>query len=233
MSGDPGEQYYVDPPSREALGRRWVVFRGTVPGIYNTWYVVFLHYQPLTDTRLRPGAEAQILGVSGANHKAFGTPQEAWRQYELQRRNNFVQRLPYVPPGAPPFPPIPQTPRRGNNQPATNRTPVTPSRPAPVTPAAARATSSDSSSQQGDPFTPPPRSSKGKASMYGKKVQTPTSLHEQPAAGPSNCSPSPLRFTRNPRDVVPPWEANSHVFVVFEGAPPGLYSSWCVLSLLT
>lgn len=87
---------------------------------------------------LRPTAQEYTSGISHASHNSFGTPQEAWQNYEYQRRRNFVQRLPYLPPGAPPLPQLPAIPGV-EEAPA----PTTPARnPAPATPArnTARAT---------------------------------------------------------------------------------------------
>lgn len=36
-SGDPNKIFYVDPPARDAVGRRWNVYRGERPGIYTDW----------------------------------------------------------------------------------------------------------------------------------------------------------------------------------------------------
>jgi hypothetical protein len=40
-SGDPDRVYYIDPPPSDAVGRRWVVWMGLQPGIYENWCVKY------------------------------------------------------------------------------------------------------------------------------------------------------------------------------------------------
>lgn len=77
---------------------------------------------------LRPDAAIHVTGVSYALHEAFGTPQIAWRAYERARRSNVVQKLPYIPPGAPPFPSLLRRRRLPTIQEPNNQGPMTPPR---------------------------------------------------------------------------------------------------------
>lgn len=266
-TGDPERIYFLEPPTQGASGKRWVVWRGTVPGIYHDWCVVSIKSQTHSDIILRPLAHKQVNGVSGASHKGFGTPQEAWQRYEQERTRNNVHKLPYIPPGAPPLLPIPgihipenESPARGSRShednsgtlaqppatpsrraPATPsaQPPATPSRPTPTTPSAKTRPAPIHSSS--GPLTP--TRSNAQAPVQGRNYPTPSSARGQPVAGPSNygpdvfspeiSSPSSLGSTRPfLSGGAPPWEANSVMFVVFEGRPPGIYTSWFVLCIL-
>lgn len=183
-----------------------------------TWCVLFRECQPSTDVEQRPEAEEMVVGISYCSHKSYGTPGESWQQYERQRLRGFVQKLPYIPPGAPKFPPLPgipppasQTPRkRDPTHHADGRTPNRP--PAALTPS------------RSAPAKVRPSSRETSSNAKGKHPSTPTSS--------TISTPSSLGSMRSLRDACPPWEAHSQAFVVFEGSPPGLYTNWSVPAYL-